>query len=124
MVIKKELLPDSPDYLDIKAACLNAIIIFKEVFDFRNFDNAERIYLYEYNPNNYDEILRIFQTIKDDFNLFKYRACIIYYNFHNLSEMRTQMDEIFKIMDTFSDLGFTFQWVGRKDKIEVKLLCC
>ena len=119
--IRKELLPDSQEYLELKAACLQGDYqMHYAEHDFKNFDNAEKIYLYEYISNDYEDISQLYQTVKNDSGLFKRQECIILFN---VSDGKSQIDEINKAMEAFFYLDFPLKW-GVKHKVEIKVLCC
>ena len=116
--IRKELLPDSQEYLELKAACLQGDYQMHYVeHDFKNFDNAENIFLYELISDNYEDILAP-QMIKDDFNLFKHKECIVLFD-ETEGNMPMGAEKIMNSVPT----GMTLRW-GVKRKREIKILCC
>lgn len=116
--IRKELLPDSQEYLELKAACLRGDYQTHFVeHNFHNFDNAENIFLYELISDNYEDI-PTYQIIKDDFNLFKHKECVVLFD---ETEGNMPMGAE-KIMNSFPK-DMTLRW-GVKRKREIKILCC
>lgn len=116
--IRKELLPDSQEYLELKAACLRGY--YQTYFvehNFQNFDNAEKIFLYELISDNYEDI-PAYQIIKDDFNLFKHKECVVLFD---ETEGNMPMGAE-KIMNSFPT-DMTLRW-GVKRKREIKIFCC
>lgn len=116
--IRTELLPDSQEYLELKAACLRGDYQTHFVeHNFHNFDNTENIFLYELISDNYEDILAP-QMIKDDFNLFKHKECVVLFD-ETEGNMPMQVE---KIMNSFPT-DMTLRW-GVKRKRGIKILCC
>lgn len=117
--IRKKLLPDSQEYLELKAACLRGDYQTHFVeHNFQNFDNAEKIILYEYIADGFEDFPQAYQMIKNDLNLFKHKECIVLFG---VAEGKMSMG-IEKTMNSFpTDL--TLKW-GVKKKKEIKILCC
>ena len=116
--IRKELTPDSQEYLEVKATCPRGGYQMHFVeHNFQNFDNAENIFLYELISDNYEDI-PVYQIIKDDFNLFKHKECVVLFD-ETEGNMPIQVE---KIMNSFPT-GMTLRW-GVKRKREIKILCC
>lgn len=128
--IRKELLPDSQEYLELKAACLRKErFVHSEPYDFRNYDNAKQIFLYEYHIDDMKEAQIAYQSIKKDIMMCNYKACIILIIISK--HIQTQMvdiDDINDLMRTFVDLNILLQFVllewDTKKKLEFKILCC
>lgn len=116
--IRKEFLPNSQEYLELKAACLRGDYQTHFVeHNFQNFNNAENIFLYKLISDNYEDI-PAYQIIKDDFNLFKHKECVVLFD-----ETEGNMPmEVEKIMNSFPT-DMTLRW-GVKRKREIKILFC
>lgn len=119
-IIKRTLLPVSERYQEIKRACLKGDYLNHFVeHNFHKFDNAEKIFLYEYCSDDYD-VQQAYQMIKEDLHLFKYKECIILFNVSNSDIM---VDDYNKVVDIFDNIGLTLMW-GVKKKLEILFLCC
>lgn len=117
--IRKELLPDSQEYLELKAACLRGDYQTHFVeHNFHNFDKAEKIISYEYISNDFEDFSQAYQTIKNDLNLFKHKECVVLFD---VAEGKMPM-EVEKVMNSFPT-DMTLRW-GIRRKREIKILCC
>lgn len=121
VVTKRVLLPSSPYYLKIKNECLRGLYYTHFLArDFLAYDNAEKIYLYEYISFDLKDIQQAYITIANDLSLFKNKKCTILFN---LMGDNLLMDAYEKVTRLFDNHDMILQWgIGRK--VEIKFLCC
>ena len=118
---KRILLPNSVEYLELKAACLRGDYTNHFVeHNFKYLDNAEQIYLYEYCSYDFDDVQQICQAIKEDVGLFEHKECTFLFD---VSDAQFQMEILHNVMNAINAENLVLK-CGIKKMVNIKVLCC